>query len=240
MKLALDKIRTDGGTQPRAALRIDTIQEYAELMRAGVDFPPVTVYFDGESYWLSDGFHRLQAARQGKPDKVIEAEVIQGTLADAQWHSFSANKSHGLRRTNEDIERVVKAALAHPKAEGLSNYEIAAHCGVDEKTVRKYRNAMRPSTEVPQIRTVTRCGTTYRQNVRNIGKNSKSTRKGPRISSQAMQPVLAHSLPNPMVSLSLPRHNPVLAAATIFQLFDPSFVRILIAELTQRLKGVEP
>ena len=41
-----------------------------------------------------------------------------------------------------------------------------------------------------------------------------------------------------MISLSLSPSNPVMAATTIFKLFDSNFVRTLIAELTQRLKGM--
>ena len=82
------------------------------------------------------------------PGDAVECEVHQGTLADAQWYSYAVNREHGLRRTNGDKERAVRAALAHPKSEGLSSRQIAEHVGVDEKTVRNYR---RPSTaEIPQ------------------------------------------------------------------------------------------
>lgn len=62
-EVKLASIRLDGGTQPRAELREDVIEDYAEAMRAGAVFPPVVVYFDGEAYWLADGFHRVKAAR---------------------------------------------------------------------------------------------------------------------------------------------------------------------------------
>jgi hypothetical protein len=42
-----------------------------------------------------------------------------------------------------------------------------------------------------------------------------------------------------MIALNLPPNNPVIAAATIFKLFETDFVRSLVAELTQRLKGIE-
>jgi hypothetical protein len=45
--------------------------------------------FDGGSdFWLADGFHRRLAAVQlGLVE--IDAEVHQGTVRDARWHSFS-------------------------------------------------------------------------------------------------------------------------------------------------------
>lgn len=142
MKLHLGQIRIDGGTQPRAELLIEVMEDYAEQMKAGVELPPVTVFFDGKEYWLADGFHRVGAHRRAfGEDAPIEAEVIQGTQVDAQWYSFSVNRKHGLRRTNEDKERVVRAALQHPKGAGLSNYQVAEHCGVSEFMVRKYRRA---------------------------------------------------------------------------------------------------
>ena len=41
----------------------ETVQEYADLMLDGVEFPPVDVYQDKTgAYLMSDGFLRLQAA----------------------------------------------------------------------------------------------------------------------------------------------------------------------------------
>jgi hypothetical protein len=172
--------------------------------------------------------------------------VYQGTLQDAQWYSYSVNKAHGVRRTNPDKERAVKAALAHTNSDNLSNYQIANHCGVSESMVRKHRchKEVAPSTLKTQMRQVNRGGSTYQQNTTHIGKNpkkgkTKRKKQGKRISPDAVAPVLGHSLPNPMIALNLPPNNPVIAAATIFKLFETDFVRTLVAELTQRLKGTE-
>jgi len=147
MKLDIRKIRIDGGTQPRAELLIEVMEDYADEMRNGAEFPPITVFFDGTEYWLADGFHREGAHLRAFGDETpIEADVIQGTQLDAQWYSYGANKTHGLRRSNPDKERAVRAALQHAKAVGLSNYQIADHCGVSEFMVRKYRKAV-PSIE---------------------------------------------------------------------------------------------
>jgi len=238
MKLELSKIRLDGGTQPRAALRVDVIDEYAELMKAGVDLPPVTVFFDGTDYWLADGFHRIGAWRRAFPDQPMECDVQQGTLADAQWYSYGVNKTHGLRRTNEDKERIVRSALAHPHAENLSNGQIAEHCGVSNETVRKYRGELEATSKI--WKSDERTGRDGRKiSTAKIGKHrKKGTKAGRKVSRDAATPVLGHSLPNPMISLSLSPSNPVMAATTIFKLFDSTFVRVLIAELTQRLKGM--
>jgi len=173
--LPLDAIRLDGGTQPRAAIDAETVREYAERMKAGDHFPPVQVYFDGADHWLSDGFHRLAAGREAGL-KTIQADVWEGTRDDAFWMSLGANKDHGLRRTNEDKERAVKAALrARP---GKSNREIAEHVGVAEGTVRKYRDEMESTAQLAQsARRAGRDGRTI--NTANIGKTAGAKAESP-------------------------------------------------------------
>lgn len=179
VQVPINQIRLDGGTQPRTALDFDAVEDYAEAMGAGAKFPPVVVYHDGDSYWLADGFHRLKAAFAAGFD-TIACELRQGTLADAQWHSFSANKTNGLRRTNEDKQRAVKAALLHPHAAGMSNNAIARHVGVDEATVRNWRARLSASSEIPKMEThtVTRLGKTYEQRATHQTGKRASGRRG--------------------------------------------------------------
>ncbi len=59
----------DAGIQQRAAmLNSGIVAEYAEAMQAGAQFPPITIFNDGEINWLADGYHRAEAA-----DEVEEA-----------------------------------------------------------------------------------------------------------------------------------------------------------------------
>jgi len=107
----------------------------------------VTVWYDGTDYWPSDGFHRIKAA-EAAGQKVIEAQVHQGTQADARWASLAANQTHGLRRSNADKERAVRLALA--ARPDMSDRAIAEHVGVDHKMVGKYRAEKAATGEVPQ------------------------------------------------------------------------------------------
>ena len=106
-QVPIASIRMDGGTQPRANIDGGAVADYMNAMADGADFPPVVVFYDGTSYWLADGFHRIRAAEQAGRDE-IACEVHQGTQQDAQWYSFGANKTNGLRRTNQDKKRAVK------------------------------------------------------------------------------------------------------------------------------------
>ena len=140
-ELSLDDVRLDGGTQPRAELSDEVIQQIADALEDGQKIPAVDVFYDGDQNWLADGFHRFHAHKRAG-SLHIAATIHQGTQLDAQWFSFAANKAHdtnGLKRTNADKKRAVEAALRHPNAEDMSDRMIAAHLGVDHVMVGKYR-----------------------------------------------------------------------------------------------------
>lgn len=189
MLLALELLRLDGGTQPRAAMNLDVIEDYANHLTDGAKFPPVTAFYDGTEYWLADGFHRFQAHRQNGALK-IEADIKQGSRRDAVLHSVGANSSHGLRRTNADKRRAVMVLLED--AEGWaewSNREIARRCGVGSPFVA----TLRPDISVIGLqieRKVERNGTTYIQNTANIGKAKPQQTEPP----ESQQPVIAPSV----------------------------------------------
>lgn len=141
-KISIDLIRTDGGTQSRAALNPSTIDEYAESIEAGEELPAVILFHDGEAYWLADGFHRVASARKaGK--KTVSAEVRQGTRREAILHSVGANANHGLRRTNADKRRAVETLLSDAEWKTWSDREIARQCAVSNTLV----SSLRPKQE---------------------------------------------------------------------------------------------
>jgi hypothetical protein len=79
------------GRQARENLIEDRVIAYRDRMRRRAKVDPVLVYYDGESYFLKDGFQRVEAARSlGR--KTILAEVIPGTRAGmaAEWKRFLA------------------------------------------------------------------------------------------------------------------------------------------------------
>ena len=138
-KIKLEKIRTNGGTQPRTSLNVSTVDEYAEAITDGAKLPPVVVFHDGADYWLADGFHRFFAVKKiGGYD--IDAEVRGGTKRDAVLYSVGANASHGLRRTNEDKRKAVMTLLEDAEWSKWSDREIARQCGVSHPFVAAIRN----------------------------------------------------------------------------------------------------
>lgn len=125
------RIQTDG-LQVRAEQNRQHVEEMAELFDADNPswpdgLPPVVLFFDGESYYLADGHHRLAAALEAGCAE-IRASVRPGDRTAALWHAIGANVGHGLRRTNEDKRRAV--SLAHQLDSSLSNRAIAKKTGV--------------------------------------------------------------------------------------------------------------
>ncbi len=141
-RIKLQKIRLDGGTQPRKEIDEPLVQHYTEVLLEGKDqFPPIDLWFDGKSYWPSDGFHRFHAhKRAGFLD--IEAMVNQGTKRDAFLACLKANGKHGKPRTPEERRYVVQMALEDIELGEKTDVEIAAICDVSSMTVGRVRKAM--------------------------------------------------------------------------------------------------
>lgn len=145
-ELPIERIRLDGGTQSRAQINMAVVAEYAEEMQAGAQFPRPTVFHDGQSYWLVDGFHRLYAHKQAFPGYPMWVEVQDGTQQEAIWESLKQNLSHGLRRTNADKRKAVETALIQFTSK--SDSEIAKQCGASHTTVQNIRKELEATCKI--------------------------------------------------------------------------------------------
>jgi hypothetical protein len=166
--LKIKDIRTDGGTQPRGVLDTKIISKYAKEMKEGVAFPPVVVFYDGENYYLADGFHRIAGRKEANQD-TTNVDIKMGTLSEAQWYSYSVNV-HGLPRSTEDKKRAIEAALSHPKAATMNDSELGRYLKVSSNTVKAYREKM--GIEKPEKRNVTRNGKTHEQTVNSAARSA--------------------------------------------------------------------
>jgi transposase len=139
--LNLLNIRIDGGTQAREELNQETVAEYAEKMRDGEVFPPVTVYFDGSEYWLVDGFHRYFGTKSnGKTS--IDCDVENGTLDEAVRFSWKANGKRGLPLNPNDYRKIILSMLKDKEAKEWSNRKIAEWVGVSHSTVNRFKSSL--------------------------------------------------------------------------------------------------
>lgn len=127
--------------------------------------------YDGNDYWLWDGFHRLDAHKKAGCTS-IRANVKQGTRRDAVLASVGANNNHGLRRTNDDKRRAVITLLNDAEWVKWSDREIAQQCKVSHTFVGKMRQDLHLATLPDQ---------TYidkNNDARNFSRNGKTYEMG--------------------------------------------------------------
>jgi len=233
MQLAVDSIRTDGGTQSRAQINWLTVTDYAADIAEGATFPPVVVYFDGADYWLADGFHRLEAhKRLGLVE--IAADVKQSTRRDAILYSVKANAVHGLRRTNEDKHWAVTLLLKDDEWRQWNDVRIAAACGVSSMTVGRIRKKLNINNVNDAERKAERNGVEYTIDTTNIGKRAEPVdepdTQGDLLSAPVVEDDDAPATPEP---------EPVAPSLSIVPPAPPEF-RILHGDMREVMAAMEP
>lgn len=149
MKLKLTDIKLDGDLQSRVEISDEVVNDYSEALREGAIFPAVTIFYDGASYHLADGWQRYFAHKKAGL-ALIEADIIEGTRRDAILYSVGANAKHGLRRTNLDKRKAVLTLLDDFEWCELSDVAIAKHCCVTSMMVGKIRKET--NNEVSEIK----------------------------------------------------------------------------------------
>ena len=252
MKIKRDRIRADVEIQSRVQLDNDLIAEYASDMADGCKFPPVDLFYDGQTYWLADGFHRL-AAYQSSPDKAVAAIVHRGDRRDAVLFAIKANVAHGMRRTNADKRRGVERILTDEKWAEWSDAYIARQCGVSNRFVGEIRASifeqvkdahLQECADAPPkkteknngpVREVVRKGTTYTMKVGGIGKGKEGS---PRQSRSKITPFVSTagtSNPDPRTAIEL-SHDPKVAAVLLVTVFGIPYLEELVKALTEQIK----
>jgi hypothetical protein len=163
--LELHELEHDTATQSRVAIDPDTVEKYGELMRAGVKFEAIVVFYDGVRYWVADGWHRCGGAEWASK-KSIACLIYQGSKEDAVLYSTGANARHGKAMSNADKRKCVETVL---KIKGdWSDRAIAEHVGVSQTTVGTVRR------EVSNLDTSTAGPSLAGQFEKRIGKDGKS------------------------------------------------------------------
>jgi hypothetical protein len=153
MNINITDIVAEVDIQSRAGLNKDFIDEYADDLKLGAEFPSVDVFYDGTYYFLTDGFHRYEAFKKvGKTS--ISANIHHGTRRDAILFSVGVNAKHGNRRTNDDKKRAVRKLLNDNEWAKMSDGEIAKRCAVSQPFVSKIRRVLTQNgSESPDVRT---------------------------------------------------------------------------------------
>jgi DNA-binding CsgD family transcriptional regulator len=157
MRVQLNQVAFDAGTQIRAAIDQQVVSDYADAMTSGATFPPIVLFHDGNQHYLADGFHRFMAAQRNQ-FRDIDADVRPGTKEDALWFALGANKTNGKRLTEGDKKNAVLIALQTWK--DYSAGRIADQIGCSQDYVSHIRTQVMKTFDLPD-RVIGKDGKTY-------------------------------------------------------------------------------
>lgn len=147
-RIKLVALTLDPMMQGRVKLDTNQFETYAEAMRDGAQFPPITVVHvtDTDHYYVVDGWHRVAAARDAGLED-IDATVSEGTYQEAFLTALGANATHGLPRTNADKNRIAQLALMDAEISKLSDRKISELLGLSQPFVSKLRAALKQTAD---------------------------------------------------------------------------------------------
>ena len=171
-KVSVSDIRAERDVQSRVEVSESVATEYAEAMLEGHEFPPITVFFDGNDYWLADGFHRLVASKISGAG-AIACDVREGGKRDAALHAVSCNATHGFRRSNADKRAAVMRLLRDEEWSQWSDREIARRALVGNAFVSRLRASICVRETDSSKRKAVRNGKSYEMDTANIGSSKE-------------------------------------------------------------------
>jgi hypothetical protein len=168
--LPIDLPLTDGGTQMRAEISTEVYMDYREKILAGVEFPPIDVFYDGTQYWIADGFHRFYGYREAKKAS-IPCTIHKGTKRDAILFAVGANASHGHKRSPDDKKNAVATLLNDSEWCKWSNGVVAEKCHVTPQYVGDIRR---------HLETVSTSAAAKSKDEPRVGKDNKTYKTKPK------------------------------------------------------------
>ncbi|AYJ86692.1 hypothetical protein D3Y57_12895 [Sphingomonas paeninsulae] len=145
--LSIATIRVERELQGRVKTDEVTVRRYADDMAKGDTFPSIQVAKVKRSYYVVDGFHRLEAARS-LGHQTIVADVSTMTQTEATMFAINSNRTHGLTPKPADKRRSFSLYVATglhllPNGRLKSSRMIADELSnlVSHTSVRKYLKA---------------------------------------------------------------------------------------------------
>lgn len=130
--VAPDSLTFSEDNYGRDSVDKSTVDDYAEALRAGAEFPPIEVYADGE---IAGGVHRWHAhSAVGLDVRAVVVECPESM--SRRVFSASLNVRNGKRQTRKELERIaIDEARMNPD---LSQVDLAEALGVSRSTVQRW------------------------------------------------------------------------------------------------------
>jgi hypothetical protein len=142
--LSLIDITLDRQFQPRDSLDGTNVNNLKDAYEEGADIPPVTIWKDGDSSFLIEGFHRFRAA-QLVGLKELPVQYFKGSRAEAMAYAFRVNSTHGLLLSRTDRVKYLKRLLDIEPYKSLSSRKAAEAIG--DKSLYKFIQRLRNKTQ---------------------------------------------------------------------------------------------
>jgi hypothetical protein len=144
LRIPIAELNLHGGTQQRVSLDLSHVAKIEEILQDDGLLDPISVIYDEVNYWVTDGFHRVQAYKnQGFTE--IDAIATKGTHRDAILASIQANANHltALSRSRADKRRAVETLLKDPEWSQWSDRQIAKLAQVSHPMVAAIRKSLK-------------------------------------------------------------------------------------------------
>ena len=139
--LPVTDLQVDEAIRPRESLNTFVIDEYATLYReeeGDAVLPPLAVFQVDGTYYVADGFHRLEAARWAKK-ATLPCQVHAGSRRDAMIYAIFANLRRGFPYGYGDKQRILERLLGDAEHATRSDRALARDVGVSHVYVWRIR-----------------------------------------------------------------------------------------------------
>lgn len=126
----------------RTAVNNEKVQQYADEMRDGHQFPLPVIFVDQRTRIMmtGDGFHRIMA-RHLNHETTVECDVRDGRLTEAILHNIEANKQQrGMPFGYGDKRRCIEVLAKRPETAGWTKTKVASTVGCSVDWVLKVVN----------------------------------------------------------------------------------------------------
>lgn len=140
-EIDLSLLTADLSLYPRSKLNKNRVVSMAETLSGGTIVAPVSVFWDGSTYWLSDGFIRFEAHKLVN-FQTISADIRSGTRRDAILFAIECNAHHGETLARAERVTSAKKLLLDPEWGQWSNSHIGKLCGLNHETVHNIRQEL--------------------------------------------------------------------------------------------------
>ncbi len=115
-------------------LKAHLVDDYADLMKDGVEFPPITLGEYPNGKVIVDGVHTFRAAGMAMINRVAVTVIQYKSLADALADQLKRNVNHGMRLLPGERDARIRMLHEIYKWNGVKIGGVVACLGITDLT----------------------------------------------------------------------------------------------------------